>query len=150
MILRTICRRRDLIEGEESSYARLCQRFPNRGTHDGVNDVFADIDPLDQTPIRVYALLNDDEQSIVSGKKLLDIIAFLLFSEDRSSSIQLTNGQLNEVFSSPHYRLFCCNHSKIEDIKDDYFDVFKVQLDDAKTMEEIKEDCRAKLKAMLT
>jgi len=73
-----------------------------------------------------------------------------MFAEDRSRSIQLTNGQLNEVFSSPHYRLFCCNHSKIEDIKDDYFDVFKVQLDDAKTMEEIKEDCRAKLKAMLT
>ncbi len=128
-------------------YGDLFGRWPNAGSHDGINTVFVDYLPDDENAMKVYEMTNQDG-SPLSGDELFYKVAPAMFSDGQP--IQLYKWQAEQLFKRVEYKLYCCNYETVEDAKADYLAFFTVELDDTKTIEELKIDIRGKLKALLS
>ncbi len=111
---------------ENSAYDLLIKACPTAGTHDQINRVF----PLALDGINSILVdeITDSEGEKLTGDDQLAAVATLLFSEDRSRPIQLSNTDLDRLFKHPTYQLYAGNFDSLEKLNDIYSALFGSEL----------------------
>jgi hypothetical protein len=138
-----------------SNIERLFQRFPTPAIHDGYNILFAQtIEELtngemsEDSPLVIEETFVDDNGVLLDDEAIALSLAKLLFEPDRPV-IYGNLGVFVALYNHPAWRLWCGKYEDKDDLEADHESFFGVGVDRRKSLESLKEQARAELKAFL-
>ncbi len=124
----------------------LLSKHPKVANPDGLNYLFAEVCPFAVDPILTTDFV-DGEGQLLTGDALMQAVAKLLFSTDRSRAIHIPMSQARELHKHPAWALWCGKYDDSLELEADHELVFGVGVDRRKDLASLVEQSRTELKA---
>lgn len=143
--MRAIIRKTEC-EIEGTAGYNLLNRFHDAAIHDGLNYIFADIDPTATDFILLTNLFVED----MTTDEKVSVIARLLFAEDRTKPIHIEKGDCKALYAHPAWRLWCGAYEDKDTLEADHESVFNVGVDRRKSLETLIKLAKDNIRNALT